>query len=178
MTKTNNSNSKNFFNVDFIDNKIYGSVANFKKASKGSGAAYEELCRLMKEHPTFALEQIEPEKHIEGEKRSYKGLNLTFIKTYIGIKESVEADLAELDKVMAYARATKLEVFPFVKKWFIEKYGEADANGKKDKLGRIIKHFDMELAKAQISAYQQKKAKEYEAQKASATEAQVLPISA
>lgn len=171
--------TKNFFNVNFFDieakgikaNTISGTTANFKKASKGSGAAYEELCRLMKEHPTFKLVEIKPTKHIEGKKRSYEGLNLSFIKTYIGIKDSAEADLAEFEKVKKYAEDSKLAVFPFVKKWFIEKFGEADENGATDKLGKTIKHFDMELAKAEISAYQQKKAKKYESAEVASAEA-------
>ncbi len=171
--------TKNFFNVNFFNNEdkgikantISGTTANFKKASKGSGAAYEELCRLMKEHPTFELVEIKPTKHIEGKKRSYEGLNLSFIKTYIGIKDSAEADLAEFEKVKKYAEDSKLAVFPFVKKWFIEKFGEADENGATDKLGKTIKHFDMELAKAEISAYQQDKAKNYESAEAASAEA-------
>ncbi len=182
---TNNTN-KNFFNVNFFDNEekgikantISGPTANFKKASKGSGAAYEELCRLMKEHPTFTLEKVEPKKHIEGKKQSYDGMDFSFMTSYIETLSTATVDNAEYTKVKSYAEDTKHSVYPFMKKWFINKYGVADANGKKDKLGNVIKHFDMELAKAQISAFHQAKAKEYEAQKASATEAQVLPISA
>ena len=177
--------TKNFFNVNFFDieakgikaNTISGTTANFKKASKGSGAAYEELCRLMKEHPTFKLDEIKPTKHIEGKKRTYEGLNLSFIKTYIGIKDSAEADLAEFEKVKKYAEDSKLAVFPFVKKWFIEKFGEADENSATDKIGKTIKHFDMELAKAQISAYQQDKAKNYESAEAASAEASKAEVS-
>lgn len=169
---TNNTN-KNFFNVNFFDNTISGSTANFKKASKGSGAAYEELCRLMKEHKGFKLVEIKPKKHIEGKKESHEGMDYTFMRTIIQIRATGKAvtAIAEFENAKAYAEASKLAVYPFMKKWFINNYGEADANG--------VKHFNMAKAKAEISEYHQREAKKYDAQKVTETapaETEVLPM--
>ena len=175
--------NKNFFTVNFFDieekgikaNTISGSTANFKKASKGSGAAYEELCRLMKEHPEFTLVEIKPKKHIEGKKESHEGMDYDFMRTIIKIRktEKAETALAEFEKVKAYAEDTKLAVYPFMKKWFINNYGEADTNG--------VKHFSMAKAKAEISEYHQREAEKYEAKKVAETaptETEVHPIGA
>lgn len=170
MTKTNNSNSKNFFNVDFFDNKIYGSVANFKKASKGSGAAYEELCRLMKEHKGFELVKVEPKKHINRAKRSFDGMDRQFINefiTYCG--ENPEALQKELDEVDKLAKATATSSYPLVKRWFLKKHNTKEHP------------FDMAEAKKMLADAKIAKATE-EASKAKAeavpAETEVLPIGA
>ena len=115
--------TKNFFNVNFFENKIYGSVANFKKASKGSGEAYEELCRLMKEHEGFTLEKVEPKKHINRAKRSFDGMDRQFITEYITyLGENPEALLKELSEVDKIAKATAKSSYPLVKRWFLKMF--------------------------------------------------------
>lgn len=41
------------FIIDFINKKIIGTKASFDKASKGSGAIYEELATKVAKHPAF-----------------------------------------------------------------------------------------------------------------------------
>ena len=43
------------FIIDFINKKIIGTKASFDKASKGSGAIYEELATKVAKHPAFEL---------------------------------------------------------------------------------------------------------------------------
>ena len=100
------------------------------------------------------------EHRLNAPARQLQGLD--FMKTYIGIQENKADALAEFTKVKKYAEATKIAVFPFMKKWFIGKYGVEDACGATDKLGNIVKHFDMEKAKAEISAFRQAEAQSYE----------------
>ena len=164
---TNNTN-KNFFNVNFFDNTISGSVANFKKASKGSGAAYEELCRLMKEHKGFKLVEVKPKKHINRAKRVFDGMDRLFIKDFITFcSENPETLKKEFEEIEKLAKATATSSYPLLKRWFLKMFNTKEHP------------FDMAEAKALLATKKIEKATAEAAKaeaKAAPNEAQVLPL--
>ena len=121
---------KNLFAINFAEKSIVASKATLKKASVPNSPEYKALMKLMKQNPSFTI----AEKTInqkEG-KKTYKGLNAAFVKTYIAIQSNAD----ELMK--QYEKASEMGKFPLVRKWFLDTF----------------KNFNMEEAKAQIAAAQ------------------------
>lgn len=118
---------KSRFFVDFQNNAIVGSKTTLKKASIPGSPEYKELMKLVKEHVTFAV--IEKEiKKAEG-KKTYVGLNKSFMLDYINTQENSENLTKEFEQ------ALKIGKFPLVRKWFLDTF----------------KNFDIEIAKEEIT---------------------------
>lgn len=117
---------KNLFAVNFAENTIIASKTTLKKASVPNSPEYKALMKLMKQNPTFTIEEKKI-KEATG-KKTYEGLNKDFIKKYISIQDN----FADLNK--QYAKAAEMGKFPMVRKWFLNTF----------------KNFDMETAKAEI----------------------------
>ena len=81
---------KNAFEVNFFNKSIAGTKAAFNKASKGEGAHYEELTRLMAQHPDFRL-VIKEQKIQKEKKETYEGLTFALMKEYISIQKNSKA---------------------------------------------------------------------------------------
>ena len=137
MTNTNSSSNTTrtatFFACDHIGKRIYGSVANFKKAETIDTPQYKALMELMGRHATYTLDAIAP----EFQKQSYKGLNFEMMKDYVEFKGSV-VQKAEFDEIVNSNAA-----FPVIKSWFVENF----------KVG-----FTVEKAKSEIAAAKRKMA--------------------
>lgn len=127
--------SATFFACDHIGKRIYGSVANFKKAEIFGTAQYEALMVLMERHATYTLDAIAPEV----QKQSYKGLNFELMMDYVEFKGSA-VQKAEFEEIVN-GNAT----FPVIKSWFVENF----------KAG-----FTVEKAKSEIAAAKRKIAQE------------------
>lgn len=127
--------SATFFACDHIGKRIYGSVANFKKAEIFGTAQYEALMILMERHATYTLDAIAPEV----QKQSYKGLNFELMMDYVEFKGSA-VQKAEFEEIVN-GNAT----FPVIKSWFVENF----------KVG-----FTVEKAKSEIAAAKRKIAQE------------------
>ena len=69
------------FIIDFLRKQIIGTKASFDKASKGTGAIYEELATKVAKHPDFKLVVKEQKKHISKPKKVYDGLTFEFISS-------------------------------------------------------------------------------------------------
>lgn len=122
------------FIIDFINKKIIGTKASFDKASKGSGAIYEELATKVAKHPAFELVIKEQKKRINKPKKVYDGLTFEFMEQYIAIHDGAESVMREFKAVKNTYKGLKMSVYPFTKKWFLDKY----------------KGFDMATARAEI----------------------------
>ena len=142
MSTTTKKMNENRFVVDFLNKKIIGTKASFDKASKGISPIYEELTAKINAHPTFALTVKEQKRKSAKAKRTYEGMDFKFIEDYISIQEAKRAanTMAEYVSVKAFAEASGISIYPFVKKWFL---GEFDPDGE---------GFDMAAAKEAIMA--------------------------
>lgn len=129
------------FIIDFINKQIIGTKASFDKASKGSGAIYEELATKVAKHPAFELVIKEQKKRINKPKKVYDGLTFEFMEQYIAIHDGAESVMREFKAVKNTYKGLKMSVYPFTKKWFLDKY----------------KGFDMATARAEIVEARMKK---------------------
>lgn len=145
------------FSLDFMNKKIEGTKSAYDRASKGSGRTFEELERLLKLHPDFQCVIVKPEIKIG--KQTYKGLNTKFMERFIKAQPNSDELMAEFERVKAFAKATQEVAFPFIKKWFLDKFSTEDEK------------FDMEKAREIISAYEQAEATRYTASESEAAAA-------
>lgn len=132
---------KNYVVVDAINEKLLMTKKDYNAAKKGYGDAYEALCDKMTAHPSFTVDIIIRQTHIEGDKRTYKGLSIAFMSNYIAAL-GVDDDIKEFESAQKYAKNRKMKVFAFTKKWFLDKYATEG------------KPFDMENAANVIFEYQ------------------------
>lgn len=93
---------KNAFEVNFFNKSIAGTKAAFNKASKGEGAHYEELTRLMAQHPDFRL-VIKEQKIQKEKKETYEGLTFKLMKEYISIQKNSKALMEAFEEVKKFA---------------------------------------------------------------------------
>lgn len=116
---------KNYFNYDFEHKAIIGSNAAIKRANRGNGNEYRELCRMLAEHPDF---KVMP-KEIKGntEKKKYHGLTFDRMKEYILTQPDSENRVKVFEKVQEIAEA-KGAKYPLTKKWFLKTYPEYKEN--------------------------------------------------
>ena len=146
-----------FFKTNYLTKTIEGTKSAFDRAGKSSGKTHEELERLLKLHPDFQCVTVKPE--IKSGKKTYKGLNIKFMERFIKAQMRRDEFMAEFERVNAYAKATQEVAFPFIKKWFLDKFSTEDEK------------FDMEKAREIISAYEQAEAAKYTASESEAAAA-------
>ena len=96
--------SNNYFTIDFVAKRIYGTKASFAKAGKGFGDAYEQLTALLARHPDFALETKSPV--VKADKETYSGLTIDCMRQYLLAKEMNDA-LTMFDQIKANAESLK-----------------------------------------------------------------------
>ena len=142
-TSTTTTISERFV-IDFINKRIIGTQASFNKASKGTGAIYEELATKVAKHPDFELVIKEQKKRISKPKKTYDGLTFKFMEQYIAIKDDAERVMRVYEAVKNTSKSMKMGVYPTTKKWFLNKY----------------KGFDMATAKTEITEVAMRKATE------------------
>ena len=121
---------KNLFAINFAEKSIVASKTTLKKASIPNSPEYKALMKLMKQNPTFTI----AEKTInqkEG-KKTYKGLNTAFVKTYIAIQSNAD----ELMK--QYEKAAELGKFPLVRKWFLNTFENFDMDTAKKEIEEML----------------------------------------
>jgi hypothetical protein len=111
-TNTNNTRTATFFACDHIGKRIYGSVANFKKAETIDTPQYKALMELMERHATYSLDAIAPEV----QKQSYKGLNFDLMMDYVEYKGN-EIQKAEFEEIVS-SNAN----YPTIKSWFVDNF--------------------------------------------------------
>ena len=109
---------KNLFAVNFAENTITASKTTLKKASVPNSPEYKALMKLMKQNPTFTIEEKKI-KEATG-KKTYEGLNKAFIEKYI----SIQTNAADLKA--QYEQAAKMGKFPLVRKWFLNTFENFD----------------------------------------------------
>ena len=136
------------FTIDFFGHKIIGTKASFNKASKGSGAEYEELAAKIAAHPDFELVVKEQKHKSIKAKRTYDGLDFPFMEAYILTQSDSNALMAEYKSVKAMAKSCASNVYALTKKWFLETFATED------------EPFDMAAAREAINAYRIQKAVE------------------
>lgn len=129
------------FTLDFVNKTIVGTKASFNKAGKGFGAEYEELSAKMTMHPDFTLKFKEQKKQTTRAKRTYEGLDFSFMERYISTEPKAEVLRKEYDAVRAEAKEKTGKEYPLTKKWFLGKF--SDENNP----------FDMETAREKISGH-------------------------
>ena len=87
---------KNLFAINFAENTIVASKTTLKKASIPNSAEYKALMKLMKQNPTFTI--AEKTINQKKEKKTYKGLNTAFVKTYIAIQSNADELMKQYEK--------------------------------------------------------------------------------
>lgn len=128
------------FTIDFVNKQIIGTKASFKKAGTGKGEIYNELAAKIAVHPDFAL-TVKEQKHRSNKvKQTYDGLNFPLMEQYIAIHENAESILKEYHAAKKMAKDIGSSAYPFVKKWFLDKF----------------KNFDVASARTAISDYNMK----------------------
>ena len=140
-TTTTSSKSAVRFTIDFFNKTITGTKASFDKAGKGFGAEYEELTAKMAAHPDFELRVKEQKVKTTKSKRTYEGLDFSFMEAYIGTLNNAKDMMAEYKAVKNMAESHGTKVYPLTKKWFLDKFGTEDEG------------FDMAAAKEHITNF-------------------------
>ena len=129
------------FTLNFVSKTIVGTKASFNKAGKGFGAEYDELSAKMTMHPDFTLKFKEQKKQTTRAKRTYEGLDFSFMERYISTESNAALLLKEYNAVKAEAKEKTGKEYPLTKKWFLGKF--SDENNP----------FDMEKAREKISSH-------------------------
>ena len=140
-TSTANNKSAVHFTLNFFDKTITGTKASFDKAGKGFGAEYEELTVKMAAHPEFTLVYKEQKHKAAKAKRTYDGLNFSFMEDYIEIQENAADMMAEYKAVKQMAEKCGTKIYPLTKKWFLNKFSTETVP------------FDMGTAKEEINQH-------------------------
>lgn len=141
-------NTTTRFTINFFDKTITGTKASFNKAGKGYGPEYEELTAKMARHPDFQMEVKEQKHKLNRAKRTYEGLDFSFMETYISTLENAKAVKAGYEAVKKMAGECGIKAYGLTKKWFLEKFGTKEDG------------FDMAVAKERIDQYRINCAKE------------------
>ena len=118
----NTTKSNVRFTINFFEQTITGTKASFNKAGKGFGPEYEELTSKMAAHPGFALVVKEQKQKTTKAKKTYEGLDFTFMENYIATLANAEEISKKYKEVKAMAKKTNIAVYPFTKKWFLETF--------------------------------------------------------
>ena len=144
--------NKNYFSVDFFTKSISGTKASFNKASKGEGAQYEELTRLMAKHPDFKL-VVKEQKHSKAKKQTYEGLDFDLMEDYISIQDNAAELMEEYKGVKSFAKEAGLSLYPTTKKWFLNTFEGFDvAEAKKEihkvKFNTVVKKATVKVKKS------------------------------
>lgn len=137
----NTTTSSARFTLDFFKKTITGTKASFNKANKGFGPEYDELTAKMAAHPEFTLVIKEQKHKATKAKRTYDGLDFSFMEAYIGTLENAKDMMAEYKAVKKMAEKHETKVYPLTKKWFLDKFGTEDEG------------FDMAAAKERITNF-------------------------
>ena len=120
MSTTKKVNSNKHFTLNFVTSEITGFQSSFDKAGRGEKPYYQELTKLMKEHPTFTCAVKEMEKKSDKPKNTHEGLTFAFMRRYFIALMDNSADLMrEMDSRMKNTKKLKLPVYPKTKKWFL-----------------------------------------------------------
>ena len=138
---TSSSKSAVRFTLNFFDKTIIGTKASFNKANKGFGPEYEELTSKMAAHPDFTLEVKEQKHKTTKSKRTYDGLDFTFMEDFISTLTNAKEMMAEYKAVKKMADDCGTKAYPLTKKWFLGKFGTEDEG------------FDMAAAKERITNF-------------------------
>lgn len=160
-TTTTSSKSAVRFTIDFFKKTITGTKARFDKAGKGFGAEYEELTAKMAAHPDFELRVKEQKVKTTKSKRTYEGLDFSFMEAYIGTLNNAKDMMAEYKAVKNMAESHGTKVYPLTKKWFLDKFGTEDEG------------FDMAAAKERITNFRLAQAAEMAAKSLSVMVAEI-----
>ena len=137
----NTTTSSVRFTLDFFKKTITGTKASFNKANKGFGPEYEELTSKMAAHPDFTLEVKEQKHKTTKSKRTYDGLDFTFMEDFISTLTNAKEMMAEYKAVKKMADDCGTKAYPLTKKWFLGKFGTEDEG------------FDMAAAKERITTF-------------------------
>ena len=140
-TTTSTSKSAVRFTLNFFEKTITGTKASFNKANKGFGPEYEELTSKMAAHPDFTLEVKEQKHKTTKSKRTYDGLDFTFMEDFISTLTNAKEMMAEYKAVKKMADDCGTKAYPLTKKWFLGKFGTEDEG------------FDMAAAKERITTF-------------------------
>lgn len=145
------SKSTSHFTLNFFEKTITGTKASFSKANKGSGVEYEELTAKIAAHPDFVLAMKEQKVKSNRTKRTYSGLNFSFMEKYISTLENADSMLAEYKAVKGKAKEIGTAAFPTTKKWFLKAFGDEETGFDMDKANDAIFDFYMAQAKEQAN---------------------------
>ncbi len=154
MSNINNTTTTNKtarFTINFFQKTITGTKLSFNKAGKGSGAEYEELTAKMAAHPDFKLVIKEQEKKSPKAKRTYKGMDFSFMEAFISIQKEAEAIRKEYDAYKKFAEEAGMKVYPATKKWFLEKFAPNGAEFNMAEALEAIKAAQYQAINAQVS---------------------------
>jgi len=145
MANTTSTKTARFI-VNFFDKQIIGTKASFNKASKGSGAEYEELTAKIAAHPDFELVIKEPKSKSTKVKRTYDGLDYKFMEAYIATKADSDRFMKEYEAVKKMAASCGTKAYPMTKKWFLGKFSSEENPFDMDEAREAIAKFRIQEA--------------------------------
>ena len=105
----NTTKSNVRFTINFFEQTITGTKASFNKAGKGFGPEYEELTSKMAAHPGFALVVKEQKQKTTKAKKTYEGLDFTFMENYLATLANAEEISKKYKEVKAMAKKSHLQ---------------------------------------------------------------------
>lgn len=118
-------NNYKYFRFDFVAKAIVGSKRSIKRANMGNTPEYKELSKMLKEQPSFTVEEKEINR--TNPKKTYHDLTFTRMEEYIKLQPKSEELLEEFNYVIKIADA-KGAKYPLAKKWFLAKFPEYKEN--------------------------------------------------
>ena len=107
---------KNLFTVNFPENTIVASKTTLKKAGKPGTPEYKALMKMIAKQPAFRV--VEKEIATNDSKKTYHGLTIEVMRTYIQKQENGDALMVEFDEVLKISKSK----YPLAKKWFLEQF--------------------------------------------------------
>lgn len=134
------------FTYNFVNKTIVGTKSAINRANKGMKPEYDTLCKMLAEHPDFAV----AEKQIDhkADKKKYNGLTLPRMKEYIETQPNSEKRLIEFAAIQKVAKA-KGALYPLTKKWFLTTFPEFKKNNvSKAEISAEVAVGEDDLAKA------------------------------
>lgn len=123
---------KNTLKIDNENRQLIMDKTFAKKASNIRNEEYDILQRARADYPNYVVKTRTIKKNPG--KESYRGLTYEYMRKYINYKEATEenrlAALAEMNNLLFISEChSKSKRYPFIKKWFLNKYTEVAKYG-------------------------------------------------
>ena len=119
--------------IDFAARTIVLTKKERTAARRDGSDAYNELQNARRENPGYEI--ITVTRTVKTQRETYKGLTYAYMEKYIkshGTKEEIDKNYADYKEQRERGECyTSVIAYGIIKDWFLEKYPEIEAFGKK-----------------------------------------------